>query len=102
MTNVNPISLDRVKSYPLRERKSKVTIDDFGKPWRFGGDMGLWVRSLPKILAGNDSRVEEYLQFRQNPPGIQIALENAMPVRSFLQIHDVDRAFKVVLSEVHR
>lgn len=57
MTNVNPISLDRVKSYPLRERKSKVTIDDFGKPWRFGGDMGLWVRSLPKILAGNDFRV---------------------------------------------
>ncbi len=54
---MNPISLDRVRSYPLRERKSKVTIDDFGKPWRFGGDMGLWVRSLPKILAGNDFRV---------------------------------------------
>ncbi|MBL7175678.1 MAG: hypothetical protein ISS66_07605 [Desulfobacteraceae bacterium] len=57
MTNVNPISLDRVKSYPLRERKSKVTIDDFGKPWRFGGNMGLWIKSLPKILAGNDFRV---------------------------------------------
>lgn len=57
MTNVNPISLDRVRSYPLGERKSKVKIDDFGKPWRLGGDMGLWVRSLPKILAAKDFRL---------------------------------------------
>ena len=56
MSKVEPIPLDRVKSYPLKERGSKVKIDDFGKPWRSGGDMGLWIKSLPKILAGSDFR----------------------------------------------
>jgi hypothetical protein len=51
-----PISLDGVKSYSLRERESKVGIQDFGKPWRSGGDMKRWIQYLPKILAGNDFR----------------------------------------------
>ena len=56
MTELKPISLDGVKSYALKERISKVKIDDFGKPWRSGGDMRLWIKSLPKILAGDDFR----------------------------------------------
>lgn len=54
MTKIEPISLDGVKSYPLQDRSSKVNIDAFGKPWRAGGDLGLWIDSLPKVLAGND------------------------------------------------
>lgn len=56
MVQWNPISLDKVKSYPLKERSSKVKIDDFGEPWKAGGDMRLWIRSLPKVLGGNDFR----------------------------------------------
>ncbi len=56
MSKLNPISLDGVKSYPLKERVSRVKIDDFGEPWRHGGDMAQWIKSLPKILAGNDFR----------------------------------------------
>jgi len=56
MVQWNPISLDKVKSYPLKERSSKVKIENFGKPWRAGGEMRLWIRSLPKILGGNDFR----------------------------------------------
>jgi len=56
MPKLNPISLDGVKSYPLKERASRVKIDDFGEPWRFGGNMGEWIKSLPRILAGNDFR----------------------------------------------
>ncbi len=56
MSKLKPISLDKVRSYPLKERKSKVGIDDFGKPWRSGGDLNLWISSLPKILAGDDFR----------------------------------------------
>jgi hypothetical protein len=56
LPKLKPISLDRVKSYPLKERVSKVRIDDFAKPWRSGGDMSLWFGSLPKILAGDDFR----------------------------------------------
>jgi hypothetical protein len=51
-----PIALDGVKSYPLKERTSKVKTGDFGKAWNPGGDMGLWFRSLPKILAADDFR----------------------------------------------
>ncbi len=49
-----PISLDEVKSYPLKMRPSKVKIDDFGDAWQPGGSMNQWLKSLPKILAGND------------------------------------------------
>ncbi|MDP6178367.1 MAG: hypothetical protein QGG48_00580 [Desulfatiglandales bacterium] len=56
MPNLKPISLDGVKSYPLQERVSKVKIGDFGKPWRSGGELSLWLKFLPKILAGNDFR----------------------------------------------
>ena len=56
MVQWNPISLDKVKSYPLKERSSKVKIEDFGKPWRAGGEMRLWIDFLPKILGGNDFR----------------------------------------------
>jgi hypothetical protein len=54
MSKIAPISLEGVKTYPLKDRPSKVNIDDFGKPWRSGGSFRRWVDSLPKILACND------------------------------------------------
>jgi hypothetical protein len=51
-----PIPLDGVKSYPLKERPSKVGIDDFGRPWTPGGNLESWIQALPKILAGHDFR----------------------------------------------
>ena len=60
MVKWDPISLDKIRSYPLRERPSKVSIEDLAKPWIPGGDIGDWVRSLPGILAGNDFRKVTY------------------------------------------
>jgi hypothetical protein len=54
MSKWTPISLDEVKSYPLKKRPSKVKVDDFGDAWQSGGSMNRWLESLPKILAGND------------------------------------------------
>jgi len=54
MTKWTPISLDQIKSYPLKKRPSKVKVDDFGDAWQSGGSMNRWLESLPKILAGND------------------------------------------------
>lgn len=54
MTKRKPISLDNIKSYPLKSRESKVTVDDFAKPWQIGGNMGMWMDSLPGILAAKD------------------------------------------------
>ena len=56
MAEREPISLEGVKSYSLKDRPSKVSLKDFGKPWIPGGSMGDWIRSLPGILAGNDFR----------------------------------------------
>ncbi len=56
MTKWNPISLEGIKTYPLGERSSKVSIEDFGRPWSKGGDMREWLGSLPGILAGSDFR----------------------------------------------
>ncbi|TET87300.1 MAG: hypothetical protein E3J46_06525 [Desulfobacteraceae bacterium] len=54
MSKWTPISLDEIKSYPLKKRPSKVKVDDFGNAWQPGGSMNRWLESLPKILAGND------------------------------------------------
>ena len=54
MTERKQISLDGVKSYPLKERESKVNLDDFARAWESGGSMNLWLESLPRILAGGD------------------------------------------------
>ena len=54
MTKQKPISLDAVTSYPLKERESKVNLDDFARAWEPGGSMNLWLESLPRILAGRD------------------------------------------------
>ena len=54
MNRLKPISLDGVKSYPLKERESKVDLDDFARAWESGGSMNRWLESLPRILAGKD------------------------------------------------
>lgn len=48
--------MDKVKSYPLKKRESKVSVDDFGRPWISGGGVDEWSKTLPKILAGSDLR----------------------------------------------
>jgi len=49
-----PISLERVKAFSLKERTSKVLREHFGKPWKKGGGLKVWLDSLPRILAAND------------------------------------------------
>ena len=56
MSKLKPIPLEGVKSYPLKERPSKVGVDDFGEPWKSGGTLKHWIQSLPHLLAGNDFR----------------------------------------------
>ena len=51
-----PLSLDEVKTYPLGERTSKVSVDNFALTARKGESVREWVKLLPRILAGNDFR----------------------------------------------
>jgi len=51
-----PLKLDRVKTYPLKSRPSKVTVADFARVPRSGASLSQWVASLPRILAGETLR----------------------------------------------
>lgn len=51
-----PLNLDRVRTYPLGKRPSKVSVADFARAPRAGASVEEWIKSLPHILAGNDFR----------------------------------------------
>jgi len=55
--DIAPLSLDRIRTYALRKRKSKVTVRDFGKPLARGASVRDLLDSLPRILAAEDLRV---------------------------------------------
>ncbi|NCO61731.1 MAG: hypothetical protein COZ70_08005 [Deltaproteobacteria bacterium CG_4_8_14_3_um_filter_51_11] len=54
MKEIEPISLDGVKSYPLSERKSLVNSESFALPFKKGGALSVWLERLPRILAAKD------------------------------------------------
>jgi hypothetical protein len=51
-----PLSFDRIRTYPLARRKSKVTLRDFAKPVTRGASVRALLDSLPRILAARDLR----------------------------------------------
>ncbi|MEK6968790.1 MAG: hypothetical protein AABX51_09285 [Nanoarchaeota archaeon] len=56
MSSFSPIDLSKVKTYPLSQRKNKVSIKDFATPPK-GNDVFMdFLDSLPNILAGQDFR----------------------------------------------
>ncbi|MEW6602279.1 MAG: hypothetical protein AB1499_15005 [Nitrospirota bacterium] len=50
-----PISLKNVKTCAIKSRKSKVTLDEVGRPFS-KGSFGEFIDSLPDILAASDFR----------------------------------------------
>ena len=67
---LSPIDLNRVKTYPLSDRKSKVAAKDFAKTWQKGASYRTFLDNLPDILAGGQLKsviaiiVEAYRQKR--------------------------------------
>src|SRR5271157_4894570 len=51
-----PLRLDKVRTYPLASRPSKVSTSDFARVPRRGANVREWVNSLPRILAGGTFR----------------------------------------------
>jgi hypothetical protein len=49
-----PLSLKGVKTYSLKDRRSKVDIKDFARPYRPGASFSDFLASLPDILAARD------------------------------------------------
>ena len=49
--DIQPLGLEGVNTYPLAERPSKVTTEDFARPFKEGATLKEFLSSLPNILA---------------------------------------------------
>ena len=56
MNSFKPIDLSKITTYPLGDRKSKVSDLDFAKKWVKGSPFETFLEGLPNILAGNHVR----------------------------------------------
>ena len=54
--DVRPLDLDRVNTYPLASRPSKVMVKDFARPIVEESSLADFLNSLPNILAVNSLR----------------------------------------------
>jgi hypothetical protein len=54
--HLQPIKLDKVRTYSLKSRSSKVNVAEFAKVCHAGAPVRQWVNSLPHILAGESFR----------------------------------------------
>jgi len=61
-----------ITTYPLKSRKSKARVEDFGRPCAPGASIGAWVDALPNTLAAADFKavVHAIRDARQNDAGI--------------------------------
>jgi len=50
------LDFSKIKTYPIKDRKSKVSISQFGSPCKAGATLQEFFSSLPDILAGSDLR----------------------------------------------
>jgi len=85
MKKIDP---SKVKTYSLKSRTSKVTIDDFSKPYQKGGSFRDFLSSLPDILASK--------HFKDVAAAIVQARKNNRPVMLGMGAHSI----KVGLSPV--
>ena len=74
MKKLEPLSLDGIKTYSLSERHSKVSFQDFGRPWQRGGGFREFVDRLPRILAGETLRHVAAAWVRARRQGRQVLL----------------------------
>ena len=56
MKKIEPLELTGITTYSLKDRPSKVSRRDFGRPWQAGGSLREFVARLPRILAGTTLR----------------------------------------------
>jgi hypothetical protein len=56
MKKIEPLDLTGIETYSLQERPSKVSQQDFGRPWEKGGSLRDFVDRLPNLLAGETLR----------------------------------------------
>jgi hypothetical protein len=76
-----PLDFDRIRTYPIRERPSKVHINELARTWKAGGSFAQFLDSLPHILVGND--------FRAIVDATVTAIRNQRPVVVMMGAHTI-------------
>jgi len=89
-----PFNLDKVRTYPLHLRPSKVSVADFAKVSRPGATIRKWVENLPQILAGKD--------FRAVVAALERAQQNRKPIIWGLGGHVIKCGLSPVLIDLMR
>lgn len=56
LKGISRSALKGLKTYSLKDRKSKVSLDDFARPWSPGGSFITFLDTLPNLLAAKDLR----------------------------------------------
>ncbi|MGH9469677.1 MAG: hypothetical protein ACRD1N_04955 [Terriglobia bacterium] len=92
--SIRPLKLDRVRTYPLKNRSSKVTIGEFAQVCRPGASVREWMNSLPRILAGES--------FRAVVEALERAREKRKPIIWGLGGHVIKVGLGPVLNDLMR
>jgi len=53
---IPPLPLKGIKTYSLKDRKSKVSLKDFAQPWSPGKSFEAFLETLPNLLGAKDFR----------------------------------------------
>jgi len=53
---LKPLDFHGLRTTSLKDRPSKVCLDDFGKPWEPGSSLAHFLDRLPRILAAEQLR----------------------------------------------
>ncbi|MFH0788754.1 MAG: hypothetical protein V2B13_14230 [Pseudomonadota bacterium] len=56
LKNIPQSALKGLKTYSLKDRKSKVSLEDFARPWTPGNSFEAFLESLPNLLGSKDLR----------------------------------------------
>ncbi len=91
-SDVEPISLDSVKTYSIASRKSRVDIGAFAKPVPTGSDLKAWLETLPDILMGR--------AFRQTVAAVRQARENGRPILFMMGGHVIKCGLAPVVNQL--
>lgn len=99
MKKYKPISLKKVKTYFLKKRKSKVSINALATPFSKGDTFKDFITKLPDILAVNDfkSIVQAIIKARNNDKPVILGM-GAHPIKVGLSTIIIDLMRKGIIT----
>jgi len=100
-TDIPSIDLAKIKTYPLRTRRSVVAKNLIAKPPRAGMSMAAFLRNLPEILSARDFRKAAHEIARRHRAGKRVILGmGAHPIKVGLSPLIIDLMQRGVISAV--